>query len=182
MTARAQSNWDKLRRALGTHSANPSPAVPVIDAPFGYVNTQTGQFFKDVEPSRKGNEGHWRTVYLNPSPTVPAKAITAQIMQDDGGDQLAFCVMVAYRSQADAMSALALLAAPPQALPTPDAARWRLIAKHWKTVDFKFDKAGILSGLTLTVNLKKSGNGAALDIERELDAAIAAQADQKGSE
>lgn len=33
--------------------------------PFGYVNTQTGQFFKDVEPCRKNNEGHWRTVYAN---------------------------------------------------------------------------------------------------------------------
>ena len=36
--------------------------------PFGYVNTQTGQFFKDVELCRKNNEGHWRTVYTYPTP------------------------------------------------------------------------------------------------------------------
>lgn len=35
-------------------------------SPFGYVNTYTGQFFKDVEPSRKNNEGHWVTVYAEP--------------------------------------------------------------------------------------------------------------------
>lgn len=35
--------------------------------PFGYVNTHTGQFFKDVELCRKNNEGHWRTVYTHPT-------------------------------------------------------------------------------------------------------------------
>lgn len=37
---------------------------PVV-APFGYVNTYTGQFFRDVEACRKGDEGHWRTVYTH---------------------------------------------------------------------------------------------------------------------
>ncbi|MXN29192.1 hypothetical protein [Delftia sp. CH05] len=39
--------------------------------PFGYVNTHTGQFFTDVEPCRQGNEGHWRTVYLQPAAVAP---------------------------------------------------------------------------------------------------------------
>lgn len=37
--------------------------------PFGYVNTYTGQFYKDVEPCRKNNEGHWRTVFTSQQPT-----------------------------------------------------------------------------------------------------------------
>jgi len=42
------------------------PATAAV-APFGYVNTYTGQFLYDVEPCRKDNEGHWRTVYLQPA-------------------------------------------------------------------------------------------------------------------
>ena len=42
--------------------------------PFGYVNTNTGQFFKDVEPCRKNNEGHWRTVYTHPAPALEVDA------------------------------------------------------------------------------------------------------------
>lgn len=47
--------------------AAPQPPVEGRE-PFGYVNTHTGQFFKDVEPSRKNNQGHWRTVYTAPAP------------------------------------------------------------------------------------------------------------------
>lgn len=42
-------------------------AAPNAAQPFGYVNTYTGQFFSDVEPCRKNNEGHWRTVYSQPA-------------------------------------------------------------------------------------------------------------------
>lgn len=41
--------------------------------PFGYVNTNTGQFFKDVEPCRKTNEGHWRTVFTAPQEQADAR-------------------------------------------------------------------------------------------------------------
>ena len=46
--------------------------------PFGYVNTHTGQFFKDVEPCRKTNEGHWRTVFT--APQTQADAREAQLL------------------------------------------------------------------------------------------------------
>lgn len=52
----------------------PAGAAPAAAAPLGYVNTQTGQFFTDVEPCRRGNEGHWRTVYLQPSAVAGAVA------------------------------------------------------------------------------------------------------------
>lgn len=48
-------------------AAAPQPPVAAQE-PFGYVNTHTGQFFKDVEPCRQNNEGHWRTVYTLPAP------------------------------------------------------------------------------------------------------------------
>jgi len=48
------------------HEAPQPPAQ--AQEPFGYVNTHTGQFFKDVESSRRNNEGHWRTVYTHPAP------------------------------------------------------------------------------------------------------------------
>ncbi|MGQ8875910.1 hypothetical protein ACUTR7_00250 [Delftia sp. NA_296.1] len=44
---------------------------PAAVAPFGYVNTYTGQFLYDVEPCCKDNEGHWRTVYLQPATVSP---------------------------------------------------------------------------------------------------------------
>ncbi|UCV00250.1 hypothetical protein [Acidovorax radicis] len=40
---------------------------------------------------------------------VPKGAITAAVMRDDGGDAPAFCLMVAYRSEKDALDALKLL-------------------------------------------------------------------------
>ena len=43
----------------------------------------------------------------------PPNAITASVMRDDGGEQTAFCLMAAYRSEKDAMDALAMLAAAP---------------------------------------------------------------------
>lgn len=43
--------------------------------PFGYVNTNTGQYFKDVDQCRKGNEGHWRTVYAAPQAAPAAQAV-----------------------------------------------------------------------------------------------------------
>lgn len=47
---------------------------------------------------------------------VPSAAITASVMRDDGGEKPAFCLMVSYRSEKDAMDALTLLATPtPQA-------------------------------------------------------------------
>ncbi|WP_447916235.1 hypothetical protein [Delftia acidovorans] len=60
-------------------------AAPAAVAPFGYVNTHTGQFFTDVEPCRQGNEGHWRTVYLQPAavagPALDVRAIAAAVCQ-----------------------------------------------------------------------------------------------------
>lgn len=55
---------EDYKRALAEWEA---AAAPQEVQPFGYVNTYTGQFFKDVEPSRKNNEGHWRTVYTHPT-------------------------------------------------------------------------------------------------------------------
>lgn len=53
-------------------------------APFGYVNTQTGQFFTDVEESRKHNEGYWRTVYADASVALRAsRPLPAQATQGD---------------------------------------------------------------------------------------------------
>lgn len=62
----------------GTHllyaapTAQPAPQQEA-QKPFGYVNTSTGQFFTDVEPCRKNNEGHWRTVYTAPQPSPAAQ-------------------------------------------------------------------------------------------------------------
>ena len=42
-------------------------------------------------------------------PSVPKGAITSFILRDDSGDAPAFCVMVAYRTEADAIGALAAL-------------------------------------------------------------------------
>jgi hypothetical protein len=58
----------------------------------------------------------------------PSKAITASIMRDDGGDHPAFCLMVAYRSQADAEAALELLAAAPTTQPAPQQEAQELAA------------------------------------------------------
>ncbi|MEJ2800599.1 hypothetical protein WAE61_01870 [Comamonadaceae bacterium PP-2] len=52
----------RLRKAQATPMQQPAGEHPAL---FGYVNTQTGQFFTDVEQSRKNNEGHWRTVYVD---------------------------------------------------------------------------------------------------------------------
>ncbi|MEF9949450.1 MAG: hypothetical protein RR800_14050, partial [Comamonas sp.] len=49
-----------------------APAAQAAE-PFGYVNTHTGQFFKDVEPCRKTNEGHWRTVFTEPQAQADAR-------------------------------------------------------------------------------------------------------------
>jgi hypothetical protein len=43
------------------------------------------------------------------APVKPPHAITASLMRDDGGDAPAFCLMVAYRSEADARDAMFLL-------------------------------------------------------------------------
>ena len=46
----------------------------------------------------------------------PPNAITASLWIDNGGEAPAYCLMVAYRSEADAVYALALLNKPPKAL------------------------------------------------------------------
>jgi hypothetical protein len=51
----------KALRAALEAALNPGEA-------FGYVNTSTGQFFRNVEDCRKNNEGHWRTVYTTAPP------------------------------------------------------------------------------------------------------------------
>lgn len=51
-----------------------------------------------------------------PDAVAPPSAITASIMRDDGGEQSAFCLMVAYRSEKDARAALAMIAAPPDGM------------------------------------------------------------------
>ncbi len=58
---------------------------------------------------------------LAPAPfPVPPKAITANLMIDDGGERPVYCLMAAYPSEADATAALAALAATP-ALPATDS-------------------------------------------------------------
>lgn len=42
---------------------------------------------------------------------LPPKAITACVMREDGGEQPAYCLMAAYRTEADAVEALGALAA-----------------------------------------------------------------------
>lgn len=59
----------KMRALLAGVSA---PAGQAVE-PFGYVNTLTGLFFKDVEPCRKTNEGHWRTVFTAPQAQADAR-------------------------------------------------------------------------------------------------------------
>ena len=44
-----------------------------------------------------------------PAQAVPASVIMASVMRDDGGEHPAFCLMVAYRAEKDAMAALAML-------------------------------------------------------------------------
>jgi len=51
---------------------------------FGYVNTNTGQFFKDVEDCRKNNAGHWRTVYTAPPVQTPKGLFVDLIAQHPG--------------------------------------------------------------------------------------------------
>lgn len=65
--------WNYAQAVLSRWGAAPKPPAQAQE-PFGYVNTHTGQFFKDVETCRKGNEGHWRTVYTHPAPQQPAPA------------------------------------------------------------------------------------------------------------
>lgn len=57
---------DRLNACIAGLEAQLAAAQQGVQ-PFGYVNTQTGQFFKDVEPCRQNNEGHWRTVYTHPT-------------------------------------------------------------------------------------------------------------------
>lgn len=45
--------------------------------------------------------------------------ITTSVMRDDGGEQPAHCLLVAYRSEKDALDALAMLSAVPLAAPAP---------------------------------------------------------------
>ena len=51
--------------------------------PFGYVNTKTGQFFADVEPCRKNNEGHWRTVYVDSQPSPAEQGDALRVERDE---------------------------------------------------------------------------------------------------
>lgn len=53
--------------------------------PFGYVNTNTGQFFRDVEDCRKGNEGHWRTVYTAHPAQTPQKGLFVDLIAQHPG-------------------------------------------------------------------------------------------------
>lgn len=51
---------------------------------------------------------------------LPPKAITASVMREDGGERPAYCLMAAYRTEADAveaLGALGALATPPQQVP-----------------------------------------------------------------
>lgn len=66
---RASEELDHLADEIASAMVAPQQA----QEPFGYVNTHTGQFFKDVEACRKNNEGHWRTVYTaQPAPSGDA--------------------------------------------------------------------------------------------------------------
>ena len=50
-----------------------------------------------------------RAALATPAQAAPASIITASVMRDDGGEHPAFCLMVAYRAEKDAMAALAML-------------------------------------------------------------------------
>lgn len=62
-----------------------------------------------------------RAALASPAQAVPASVIMASVMRDDGGEHPAFCLMVAYRAEKDAMTALAMLTDEPaqQAAPAP---------------------------------------------------------------
>lgn len=67
---------------------------------------------------------------------------------------------------------------PPQRKPLTDerkdAARWAYIRKHWKTINFRFNKRpNTLSGFTLTISDKVNNDDAYL-LEKEIDDAIEA--------
>ena len=86
--------WHRLTGAeadelVGLAKSLSAPQPPAqAQEPFGYVNTHTGQFFKDVETCRKGNEGHWRTVYTNQAPQQPAQAAQGDALTIAEADQL----------------------------------------------------------------------------------------------
>lgn len=52
-----------------------------------------------------------------------------------------------------------------------DAKRWSIVANHWSKADFKFDRNGFLSRISLVIDLTKQGRGANF-ISREFDKAI----------
>ena len=59
-------------------------------------------------------------LYAAPAQAVPASVIMASVMRDDGGEHPAFCLMVAYRAEKDAMTALAMLTDEPAQAAAPD--------------------------------------------------------------
>ena len=59
-------------------------------------------------------------LYAAPAQAVPASVIMASVMRDDGGEHPAFCLMVAYRAEKDAMAALAMLTDEPAQQAAPD--------------------------------------------------------------
>lgn len=67
---------------------------------------------------------------------VPPQAITASLMLDDGGKEPVYCLMVAYRSESDARTALSLLAPAPAApqLPLAESALSHDECMRWLAV------------------------------------------------
>ena len=61
-----------------------------------------------------------RAALAAPAQAVPASVIMASVMRDDGGVLPAFCLMVAYRAEKDAMTALAMLTDEPAQAAAPD--------------------------------------------------------------
>jgi len=61
-------------------------------------------------------------------PVVPPRAITASVVRDGGGEHPAFCLMVAYRSEKDAMDALNMIAQAAKPPASEDVRRAKIIA------------------------------------------------------
>lgn len=113
---------------------------------YGYVWTSTSegvrsawlQLWYSSRPNSQGTAGKTNTLHVRavkrlpvtyemkghplaaPAQAVPASVIMASVMRDDGGVLPAFCLMVAYRAEKDAMTALAMLTDEPAQQAAPD--------------------------------------------------------------
>ena len=98
--------------AQGTHYINHVYAMATEGL---HATRRTSQLaHSDIEIERL------RVALAAPAQAVPASVIMASVMRDDGGEHPAFCLMVAYRAEKDAMAALAMLTDEPAQAAAPD--------------------------------------------------------------